>query len=289
MAAQSRNKDLKTAQIGAPLHPLTGAVQDMWVRDQSATAAEIHRRMERTYGTRCISSRKVQDIVRELKQHSVGENRPRFVRAEWHPWESQQITSEELDFLLRLKLVKRACFRAPLHEHEARIAVRIRAAVDGLDPVLQFMLVQEYGYREEVRLIMGEGVPKTEDLDDILALKPWMSENSEIWDQARALGLGPKPGFYFGELPYMDDPEKLDPFYWVRDSLLPSDETRDWVNGRSGLAWRELVLIGLTRLVKEYEYMGLEPPRDTYPRLAHRVPEEYEAQLQRAIDTERTS
>ena len=166
---------------GARVPPeVVDEVEMMWGMDTNLSAAKIFGKLRRKYGPGTIGHRKVQQIIGRLKERGAG----RFEPLPWRPWHWERPedseTSEDTEYLLGLQGKFLTTFRRGLHQHEANWARRLRATLNGTTPNRQLVILRLYFERADVAANLARGYPRTDDLDAILAFRPWKSP--AIWE-----------------------------------------------------------------------------------------------------------
>lgn len=158
------------------------AVLDLWAKDvDRLSATAIYRQYRQKAGRGLISERKVQQIIAEAKRKRRESDS--FPTIEWIPWQDLLESSESSDYLLRLDATSVATYKRHLYKHEAEWAIRLRAAMYGLSIRAQLSVIQEYGRRATLAWFLG-GSPETADLDGLIAYKPWIPSNYEVYHWA---------------------------------------------------------------------------------------------------------
>ena len=161
---------------GARISPeIVREVENLWGMDSKLSAAKIVdkiNREHRSLGT--IGQRKVQQVIAGLKGRGAGHFDPN----PWRPWQAE--TSEDMEYLLWLQAMFLSTFRRGLDQHEADWARRLRALLHGMKPNLQLVILRLYFERAYAAANLVRD-PRTDDLDAILAFRPWKS--LELWEQ----------------------------------------------------------------------------------------------------------
>jgi hypothetical protein len=142
-----------------------------------------------------------------------------FPAAPWRPWIDPEESAADTAFLLRINAAMLAEQGRRLYDLEARWGRRLRPALEGVPPLGQSRLVMHYALRELRAYYLREEI-YTEDLDNLLAYRPWFEGNQEAYHFALVSGLAPYPG--------------LDPFNTFRNAPVPP-EWEEWVQ-REGLS-----------------------------------------------------
>ena len=147
-------------------------------------------------------------IVKRLEE--AAPKKP-FAIAHWKPWADPQESPEETAYLLCINAVVRAESGRDLYDLEVRWARRLRPSLEGISPLGQYRLVIHYTLRE-IRAYYLEEDQYTDDLDSLLAYRPWFPQYREAYNLALALGTAPYP--------------ELDPFNILGESP-PSPELKE--------------------------------------------------------------
>ena len=168
-------------------------LRDTWVANPDASRAKVHEKFERRYGKGIIGVRKAQQLIPTFSQSPSGEPIPPFEYVEWEPWRNKQRSPETSAFLLTMGAVCMAVQKRRLHDHEAKWAMRLRVALEGLMPYDQFCFVSLYAMRTVGAYYSEPECPFTADLDAILAYKPWLPENAHAYGVLACTSLVPKP------------------------------------------------------------------------------------------------
>jgi len=163
-----------------------------------------------------VGLRKVQGIISEAMTRSEGIKRFEFKF--WKPWGATDRdfdtdpTGEEFDHLLQMNEVCKLFQNRPLLVHEAKWALRLRVALDGLSMKKRYVLVDRYARREVVIHTFGDKARGYNDLDSFVAYKPWVEGHEYSYQQAASSGAVtmyriPSHGYWFGEADW-DEREK---------------------------------------------------------------------------------
>jgi len=155
-------------------------VQRQMVDFPGISYAEMHRRVKRRFVKRRISEHGIRNMMKRLPP--IGD---RFVPTLWRSFtawdESPGAPSPaQVHYVRRLYVVSEAVLGRPIQEHEAVWAMRLQPVIEGLDLFLQWLLVREYAYREEISTPLPERID-TSDLDALLAVRPWLPENQAVY------------------------------------------------------------------------------------------------------------
>ena len=125
-------------------------IDEMWARNPSASAAEIHRRLEGKFWPGYVGRRSVQKRVRDLKALP----REKFEWVPWKPWQSQiEELPEETDYLLRLHGWKRlyTFLHRGLYLHEAKWAIQLMPSLSTLEDFhLHWYFIKSYSAIEPI-------------------------------------------------------------------------------------------------------------------------------------------
>ena len=155
-------------------------------------APKIKRQLDKEYGSDNVpSERLISDWISGLGRG--GESGP-----EWKPWNEHPVC-DDLGFLFRLDLIKRSEIvqmlvvgsldsteQLPgLTITEAKVAVKLQASLQDLDPVIQLLLVHEYAER-----LASHSRPITADLDLLVATQPW--RGSQLYKEMIGKGAAPQ-------------------------------------------------------------------------------------------------
>ena len=172
---------------------ITAQVRKVWGEHPEWTGVKVHKEVKQLNGGReLIGVRKVQQIIAERKG-PAGDTFKTFPLDEWKPWHNGKGPPDTSAFLLTLDAVCQCVQSRPLYDHEAKWAMRIRGALQGLAPYDQFCIVSLYAQRELVAFYLSEPEVNTADLDAILAYKPWLPENAHAYGMAILAKVAPRP------------------------------------------------------------------------------------------------
>ena len=154
-------------------------VKNTWGQHPELSAARVHAIVNKRLGPDSVSVRKVQQIVAELAKRTTFESTP------WNPWsrdywDHDGYTSEDVDHLLEVQRTSQRLANRVLTEHEAAWARRIRVSTKDLKQDARMLLIWEYAYREEIALSLNRPI-WTEDLDALLASKPWVTGDRDAY------------------------------------------------------------------------------------------------------------
>ena len=128
-------------------------------------AVRIHRELEGRYGSGVVSQRAVSKWIA-----ASGRKDQRGEPQAWRKWQPD-LWQQDAGYLLRLDLVSRGLFGRGLYEEEARWATRLELALQGLSVFAQWAVIEEYARRH-----INSETPATDDLDLLLATRPWRDE-----------------------------------------------------------------------------------------------------------------
>ena len=165
------------------------AIQVIWGEDSSQTATDVFNKFRRLNPAEKLGIRKVQLIVAELKKDHGQRSYP---LVEWRPWGNESESGDDSAYLLIVDAIKMATLGRHLWQHEAKWGRRIRSALGGLNLWEQNVFIKQYALREDIAYTLN--VPMfTEDLDGLLAYKPWKPANEEAYEIAVLKGFIPPP------------------------------------------------------------------------------------------------
>ncbi len=162
-------------------------IQQLWAADPDLSARRVHRIFGQRSGVN-ISERKVQQIIAELKGKQT---RREFYSVEWTPWQDETETPADTAHLLALDAISLAMSGRHLFLHEAKWGRRLGVALDGLSKLMQLVFVRDYGLRESAAYEIGTST-YTADLDSLVAYRPWLPENYEVYHFAVITGSIPR-------------------------------------------------------------------------------------------------
>jgi len=176
-------------------------IEELWVRMKEPAAAEVHREILKKKGD-IVSVRKVQQVIADLKKRR-GDEVSDFAKP-WEPWQSDSETAEEIDYLLELRRSGEIAGSGPLSITQAEWAKRIRVSMKEMShPMVPFLVSALYAGRQEFSILTGRPeVFYTEDLDQYLAYKPWVSTSRrDLYDEGLRSGKidYPRP-FFLGNV-----------------------------------------------------------------------------------------
>jgi hypothetical protein len=128
-------------------------------------ATLIHRELERRYPKAKFSQRTVSNwIARPAADVPPPPAEP------WKKWEPS-LWQQDAGYLLRLDLITKTMNQRPLNETEALWATRLEVALGSLNMFAQWALIDEYAHRNT-----HSTKPVTDDLDLIVATRPWLDD-----------------------------------------------------------------------------------------------------------------
>lgn len=189
-----------------------------------------------------LSLRKLQEIVHEARKDAP---KGPFPLAEWQPWQDKTEEPESSAYLLRLDASYNMLFKRHLYSHEAAWGRRLRVILEGVHRQMEVLFVHEYGVRDVLAFNFQQPQSFTDDLDSLLALKPWLPGHRELYELLVTWKrILPPPGYHSLENPDAD---------WILHPVKPKvehsstwDESEFW----------QLVLLNLG--------LNLEPPLSQY-------------------------
>ena len=139
------------------------------------SASQVHKAITRDKrDNKYVSIRKVQQIVAEAKENHASWPK----REPWQPWVDRSESPEETNYLLELRRIQSDENIRPLSTLQAKWAKRIRPSLKSHENLfLNCHLSKLYMFREARAASLGkQGELVTDDLDQYLAYKPWVSE-----------------------------------------------------------------------------------------------------------------
>jgi len=177
-------------------------IEELWVQvkkpaAKKPTAAEVHREILRKKGD-IVSVRKVQQVIADLKKRRG--NEVSNVTKPWQPWQSDSETADEIDYLLELRRLGEIADAGQLSIIQAEWAKRIRMSMKEMSQVVvPFVVSALYAGRQELSIRTGRPeVFYTEDLDQYLAYKPWVSTSRrDLYDEGLRSGKIDYPRPFF--------------------------------------------------------------------------------------------
>lgn len=169
-----------------------GQVKKLCQEHPESSGRGIVRLYRRLYDSEEPSSRKIQQIVAETRRGFPEEP---FLITEWRPWLDRE-TPEQRANLLRIDAVCQAVMERRLWKHEARWGVYLAATLASLSPYDQFCFTHLYAERQRVAYYGKQLEIHTEDLDSMLAYRPWIPENNPIWLATRGVSMDDAAAIY---------------------------------------------------------------------------------------------
>ena len=168
-------------------------IKNLWAVDKTRSARRIREIYRQRHGFRdAPSERKFQQIISAAKNEAP--DGP-FNLVEWQSW--TEASASDNDFLLRLNTAVFSLIPGrSLYAHEARWATRLYASLEGLPLTDQLRLVLIYAGRDVAAYHLRESRPFTEDLDGILAYKPWQHYMCDFAYNAAILAQAVPPAFF---------------------------------------------------------------------------------------------
>ena len=161
------------------------------------TAAEVHRVIRQEKGA-VVAVRTVQKVIADLKNRRADE--VSNVAKPWQPWQSDLETADEIDYLLELRRCGEIAGAGPLSITQAEWAKRIRVSMKEMThPMVPFLVSALYAGRQDFSILTAR--PEafyTDDLDQYLAYKPWVSTSRrDIYDEGLRSGKIDYPRPFF--------------------------------------------------------------------------------------------
>jgi len=172
---------------GRPVHKLAPEIERRWkaakATGQQPSGKRIWNELKREYPRADVKLRTVQQHVFRLAEKYRMPLRTEPPKIEWQAWRDESLDSESAAYLLRLNAVSKAIYgqNRPLWTTEAEWTVRLRVALDGLEPFVQLFVVREYALRNRVAVRIGETQADTADLDELLGRQPWSIGSRDAW------------------------------------------------------------------------------------------------------------
>ena len=155
---------------------IVSLIEEKWVHMKEPSAAEVHRAILRKEGN-VVGVRKVQQVIADLKTRRV--NKVSNVEIPWEPWQLESETAEEIDYLLELRRLGEISGTPPLSTTQAEWAKKIRVSMKDMKHLMvPFLVSAIYAGRQTFSTLTAR--PETfysDDLDQYLAYKPWVSES----------------------------------------------------------------------------------------------------------------
>ncbi len=160
--------------------------------------AEMHRRVKERFSDNPPSEHGIRNMLKRLPVPSAGIEKVEWSGAGgWGGTDGWQVSPEETHHIRRLDVLSVYLLGRPLYAHEAEWARRTRPAVEGLDRLIQWLIVREYATREEISAVVREP-PRTTDLDTLLGIQPWVGRNSVLYEWLWERSLIPHTLDFFG-------------------------------------------------------------------------------------------
>ena len=172
-------------------------IEHKWVEMGEATAVSVHGIILQEKGN-VVGLRKTQQVIADLKNRRA--NEVSNVAKPWQPWQSDSETAEEIDYLLELKRCGEIAGAGQLSITQAEWAKRIRVSMKEMSQVMvPFVVSALYAGRQEFSIRTGRPeVFYTEDLDQYLAYKPWVSTSRrDLYDEGLRSGKIDYPRPFF--------------------------------------------------------------------------------------------
>jgi hypothetical protein len=130
---------------GRPPHKFAGEVLAIWSRlaadGADTTAKAVYETVTAVHGPNAIKLRTVQNILKGM--------RPPSSRS-WTAWEDESESSEETAFLSGVDIIARIWTGIALGADEAKWGKRLHKSVQNFDPLVQYLLIKEYLYEEQL-------------------------------------------------------------------------------------------------------------------------------------------
>ena len=182
-------------------------------RGTHPTAAGVYEGLQRREE---VSDRTVRRDVQRLKKKYPDQGGRPYNPEPWTPsWRQDKETPENIALLLGLNRLKlRAQLWAGqqsrpvgLYKHEAEWAVRIHPSLDGSHEMVELLMTLWYGERE-VFAYYKQKEADVDDLNDVLAWKPWLGGRyfRDYEDVTGEGGIATQPRIIYQSLPG-DDPK----------------------------------------------------------------------------------
>jgi hypothetical protein len=210
----------KESELGRKPHPLTALVRKVWATgDPERSAQEIMDEVNRLRpkGARPIHLRAVQSKLKPLRLDVTG-----FARGPWIPWADGSTPR-----LLVLNLVSNRLFGHSLRTDEAEWAILLEEGLGNLDAFVQLVIVREYAISDRISQIDGEATAYRQNLDDLLAHRPW-EDDGQLWVAATSHVVNAPTVF---SLNYRTSADSN-----IKDvELAASRNLRDWVESSLGI------------------------------------------------------
>ena len=186
-------------------------------------AAELRRRIEaegrRVWpGTYPSSENALRRLLSELRERGIA--RELLQSHRWSPGGVDHESPSDTAYLRRLALISQAVTGQGMTHTEAESAIQIKIGVEGLDPVVQWVLAREYALRCINGAVHRTPV-NTSDLDLLLTLQPWLRGTRTLYWQMVEIEWAPSARVSFRE-------------EWEAFGL-EFPEFMEWVHGQMGL------------------------------------------------------
>ncbi|PKB65649.1 MAG: hypothetical protein BZY82_07890, partial [SAR202 cluster bacterium Io17-Chloro-G3] len=161
------------------------------------TAAELHRLILRRKGD-IVGIRKVQMVIKDLKERRGNDNQETV--QPWRPWQLDTETPEQTDYLLELRRQGEIVGVGRLSTSQAEWAKKIRISLRNIAfPMVPYLVSHIYDVRQKISVSIAR--PETfftDDLDQYLAYKPWLSNSRrKIYDEGLRSGNIKYPIVFF--------------------------------------------------------------------------------------------
>jgi hypothetical protein len=163
-----------------PSHPLTEFATEIYLNDRSLTGKALVRLVNRSAdsGLEEMSISTAERIIRRIKKSNAG--LAEFDDNDWQPWSDTSDTTDFSLYLLRFDLISRHMFGRSITVIQARWLMRIAPHMDSVDEFVVLVLAREYGAREKAAALQGREIPRTGDLDKLLAVRPWQFDENLV-------------------------------------------------------------------------------------------------------------
>lgn len=182
-------------------------IEKTWVSMKEPSAAEVHKKIRQDKGD-VVGLRKVQMVIADLKERRANDVPDHQLR--WRPWQLETETPEETDYLLELRRQGETVGAGTFSVTQAEWAKRIRVSLKEMHILMVPYLVSAIydGRQNFSNLIARPETFFTDDMDQYLAYKPWVSSSRRnTYDQALKNGKVKYPIPFFMGSAF----EKLDP------------------------------------------------------------------------------
>ena len=156
-------------------------IEDTWVEMKEPSGADVHRKILQLEGN-IVGVRKVQTVIADAKNRREEERRKNGIQKSelpWQPWQSDTESAEEIDYLLELRRLGEIFDVGVFTDTQAWWAKKIRISLKSMPHLMVHYVVSTlYDGRYNLSLLKGRlGMFFTDDLDQYLAYKPWLSES----------------------------------------------------------------------------------------------------------------